>query len=59
MPWCPLCRNEYIEGKTRCPDCDTELVSELAETPKKNLPPIFQRKKNLPSLRRAKLPPPI
>ncbi len=34
MPWCPLCRNEYIEGKTRCPDCDTELVSELTDESK-------------------------
>ena len=29
MPWCPKCRNEYVEGKTHCPDCDVELVEEL------------------------------
>ena len=31
MPWCPICKNEYIEGKTHCPDCDAELVDELTE----------------------------
>lgn len=29
MPWCPVCKNEYIEGKTHCPDCDADLVEEL------------------------------
>ncbi|MDO4261595.1 MAG: hypothetical protein Q4C82_05915 [Eubacteriales bacterium] len=34
MPWCPICKNEYIKGKTRCPDCDAGLVEELPpETP--------------------------
>lgn len=31
MPWCPVCKNEYIEGKTHCPDCDVDLVEELPE----------------------------
>jgi len=31
MPWCPVCKNEYIEGKTHCPDCDVDLVDELPE----------------------------
>lgn len=31
MPWCPVCKNEYVEGKTHCPDCDVDLVDELAE----------------------------
>lgn len=31
MPWCPVCKNEYIEGKTHCPDCDVDLVEELEE----------------------------
>ncbi len=31
MPWCPKCKNEYVEGKTYCPDCDVELVEELPE----------------------------
>lgn len=33
MPWCPKCKNEYIEGITACADCGVELVEELpAET---------------------------
>lgn len=31
MPWCPVCKNEYVEGKTHCPDCDVDLVDELTE----------------------------
>lgn len=31
MPWCPICKNEYIEGKTHCPDCDADLVDELTQ----------------------------
>lgn len=31
MPWCPVCKNEYVEGKTHCPDCDVDLVKELSE----------------------------
>lgn len=38
MPWCPVCRNEYIEGKTRCPDCDADLVEELTEEPEETPP---------------------
>lgn len=33
MPWCPVCKNEYVEGKTHCPDCDVDLVDELPEEP--------------------------
>ncbi len=29
MPFCPKCHAEYFEGKSRCPDCDTELVEVL------------------------------
>ena len=29
MPFCPNCRAEYVEGVTRCIDCDVELVPEL------------------------------
>lgn len=29
MPFCPKCQAEYLEGKSRCPDCDTELVDVL------------------------------
>lgn len=31
MPWCPNCKMEYVEGKTICPDCNTELVATLEE----------------------------
>lgn len=31
MPWCPVCKNEYVEGKTHCPDCDVDLVESLTE----------------------------
>lgn len=31
MPWCPKCKNEYVEGITECADCHTMLVDELAE----------------------------
>ena len=30
MPFCPKCHAEYLEGKSRCPDCDTELVEVLS-----------------------------
>lgn len=29
--WCPVCKNEYIEGVTTCVDCGSELVTELPE----------------------------
>ena len=29
MPFCPECKCEYVEGVTRCSDCDEELVWEL------------------------------
>ncbi len=29
MPWCPICKNEYVEGRTHCPDCDVDLVEEF------------------------------
>lgn len=31
MPWCPKCKNEYIEGITTCVECGVELVDELPE----------------------------
>lgn len=34
MPWCPVCKNEYVEGRTHCPDCDVDLVDELTEEPR-------------------------
>jgi hypothetical protein len=29
MPWCPKCRNEYMEGAQRCADCEVDLVDDL------------------------------
>lgn len=31
MSWCPNCKNEYVEGITRCPDCDVDLADELPQ----------------------------
>lgn len=29
MPWCPKCKNEYVEGMKVCADCGCELVESL------------------------------
>lgn len=31
MPWCPVCKEEYKEGITVCPECSTPLVASLEE----------------------------
>lgn len=31
MPWCPKCKNEYVEGVTVCADCGAALVEALEE----------------------------
>ncbi|MCE1188941.1 MAG: DUF2007 domain-containing protein [Ignavibacteria bacterium] len=31
MPYCPECKSEYIEGVTRCSDCEVDLVDVLNE----------------------------
>ena len=34
MAFCPNCQAEYVEGHTRCPDCNVDLVAELPEESK-------------------------
>lgn len=31
MPWCPKCKNEYVEGTKECADCKVALVDTLEE----------------------------
>lgn len=38
MPWCPKCRNEYVEGMTVCAECGVDLVDELPEEMDENAP---------------------
>lgn len=33
MPWCPKCKMEYVQSKTTCVDCGSELVDDLPDTP--------------------------
>lgn len=33
MPFCPTCGAEFVEGTTRCADCDVDLVDGPIETP--------------------------
>lgn len=32
MPWCPNCKNEYVDGVKICADCGVELVVSLGDT---------------------------
>lgn len=51
MPWCPVCKNEYVEGKTHCPDCDVDLVEELTESAEDSEePPYIPTKEELEEL---------
>ena len=38
MPFCPICRFEYVPQLTRCPDCGAGLVAELP--PARQTPPL-------------------
>ena len=43
MPWCPKCKNEYIEGITTCTDCGVDLVDELPKETDPGAPVILCR----------------
>ncbi len=43
MPWCPKCKNEYVEGITTCADCGVDLVDELPEEIDPEMPSIICR----------------
>ena len=37
MPWCPKCKNEYVDGVKTCVDCGCDLVGSLEEMEKEGL----------------------
>lgn len=37
MPWCPKCKNEYVEGVKTCTGCGCELIDSLDELEKEGL----------------------
>jgi len=47
MPWCPNCKNEYVEGTKECADCKVALVETLEE--KKAI--IFGEEKQMEKLK--------
>ena len=49
MPWCPKCKNEYVEEMTVCADCGVELVASLNET--KGSPLIFGEQEKMERLK--------
>lgn len=47
MPWCPKCKNEYVEGMTRCADCGSELVQELPQEQEEAFPENLQMEEEM------------
>lgn len=48
MPWCPVCKNEYVEGIKVCADCNVELTDSLKE--EGGSPLIFGEKEQMERL---------
>lgn len=49
MPWCPKCKNEYVEGRKICVDCGVELVDSPEE--RKSYPVIFGEQEQMERLK--------
>lgn len=49
MPWCPKCKNEYVEGRKICVDCGVELVDSPEE--RKSYPVIFGEREQMERLK--------
>jgi len=59
MPYCPGCRGEFQDWVQICPDCQVNLVSELAPVPQnkqKTYSPLDKKKINEPILPVASAP---
>ena len=41
--FCPNCHAEYLEGVTRCADCDVDLVASLPLAPEDDAPDLVWR----------------
>lgn len=41
MPWCPKCKNEYVEGIRVCADCGSELVDSLEDVKEPEQEAVF------------------
>lgn len=44
MPWCPKCKNEYIEGILQCAECKVPLVESLEEVGGSDEPEGYEEK---------------
>lgn len=45
MPWCPKCKNEYVDGITICKDCNVPLVTSLDDDIKLTHNPLIYLEK--------------
>lgn len=49
MPWCPKCKNEYVEGIKVCADCGVELIDSLKKL--RSNPVIFGEEEQMERLK--------